>query len=73
MHEIELFIAINEEGEFKVSTDSAQDAVEELNGEAYSNAIRTFALKLNVPLPKVAEVAGTLPDTDGPVTLTING
>lgn len=71
MHEIEFHIAINAEGEFRISTDTPDEAINDLNGDADSEAVRTYSIKLNVPLPKVATVTGTLPDTDGPVTLTI--
>lgn len=73
MHEITLFLAIDNNGEFVVSVDTAEDANEELRSNYNSDAVRTYAIKLNVLLPKVVEIAGTLPDTDGPVTLTISG
>lgn len=73
MHEIELHIAIDADGNWNVNADSIEDAVNELTGSNNCQAIRTYSIKLNVPLPKVVELAATLPDTDGPVTLTING
>lgn len=73
MHEIEFFIAIDNNGEFVLSTDDAETANEELRSNVYSDAVKVIKIKLNVPLPKVVEIAGTLPDTDGPVTLTISG
>lgn len=71
MHEIEFYLAIDNNGEFVISTDDAETANEELRSGVNSEAVKVVKITLNVPLPKVVEVAGTLPDTDGPVTLTI--
>lgn len=73
MHEIEFFIAINDCGDFVINADDPADALSTLTADSGGDATKVIKIKLNVPLPKVAEVAGTLPDTDGPVSLTING
>lgn len=69
--DVEFWIAINEEGEFAVSKDGAQDAQEELNSTDNCQTIQVYALSLAVTKPKVVAVAATLPDTDGKVTVTV--
>lgn len=64
--EIEIWVAINHDGEINIDTDCAEDAANSLSGMT-----RVFHLKLTVPLPKATELTGTLPDTDAPMTLTV--
>lgn len=69
--EVEFWIAVDDDGNFAVHVDGPQEANEELINGNNCHATRVFAMKLNLPLPKVVEVAATLPDTDGPVTVTV--
>lgn len=71
LHEIEFWVAINEEGEFVINVDGASDATCELEGNSHNEAIRVMHFKFNVPLPKVVEVQATIPETDGPVNVTV--
>lgn len=68
---IKLWIAIDDAGKFRVSTDDAQDALETLVYMNDCNATCVYAIKLLVPMPKTVKVATTLPNTDGPVTVTV--
>jgi len=70
--DVEFWIAVNEKGEFAVSTDGAQEAQEELSSNYNCQAIRVYAMHLAVTKPKVVEVAATIPDTDGPLTVTVS-
>jgi hypothetical protein len=67
--EIEVFVAVNEDGEYEVGVDE-NEAGERLDGiGGYQR--RVFALKLTVPLPKPAEVSATLPEREGQLSLAI--
>lgn len=71
MHEIEFWIAINNHGDFAITVECAEEASEEITRDYTSAAVRVMHCKLSVPLPKMIEVTGTVPETDGPVTITI--
>lgn len=72
--EIEFFVMIDEQGEFVVDQDADnvmtkyRDEVAECGPETS----RVFHLKLTLPLPKPTVVQGTIPDTDGPINITIS-
>ncbi len=70
--DVEFWVAVNEDGDFVVNTDGAQEAQEDLSASYSCQAIRVYAMHLAVTKPKVVEVAATIPDTDGPVTVTVS-
>jgi hypothetical protein len=72
--EIEIFVMIDQDGDYVIAKD-ADDLGSRYEEEIHSsppNATRVFALKLTVPMPKATVVTATLPDTDGPVTVTVS-
>ena len=71
LHEIEIWIAVNNDGDFVVNVDCAEDALSDLHSTHTNEAARVYAMKVKVPLPKVIEVQATIPETDGPVTVTV--
>ncbi len=70
-HEIQFWIAINETGDFVVNTDGASDALSDLESSYTNEATRVYEMNVSLPLPKVIEVKAELPETDGPVTVTV--
>ncbi len=71
--ECEIFLYVDQDGDFVVAKDVdelADKYSDEITSEVPAN-VRIFALKLTVPLPTVTAVSAALPDTDGPVTVTI--
>lgn len=69
--EVEFWIAVDDEGNIAVSADGPMEANDELIGNNNCLTSRVFAMKLTLPTPKVVEVTATLPDTDGPITVTV--
>lgn len=69
--EVEFWIAVDDEGNFVVTDLGAQEANDQLVNGYSCQATRVFAMTLNVPKPKVIAVTATLPDTDGPITVTV--
>jgi hypothetical protein len=63
-HEIEFFLAINEDGDFEMDTD-ASDARDRLMENFGGVAIRTVKLTARVRLPVVEEVEIDIPDAAG--------
>lgn len=73
MTEIEFFVMVNADGEYVVHREESELGDQwdsDIGGSAPINT-RTYAIKLAVPVPKVIEVSATLPNTDGPVTVTV--
>jgi hypothetical protein len=68
--EIEVFVAVNEDGEYEVGIDE-NEAGERLDENQGGYQRRVFALKLTVPLPKPAEVSAVLPEREGQLSLEI--
>lgn len=69
--DVEFWIAVNDSGDFVVNTDGAQEASEDLSASFNCEAIKVYSMHLVVNLPKVVDVSATIPDTDGPVTVTV--
>ena len=71
MTTVELYVMVNESGDYSVHTEEG-DLGDHFDTEHGGyEARRTFKLVLQMPLPKVTTVAATIPDTDGPVTVTV--
>ena len=64
--DIEVWFAINSDGDVDFNFDCAEDAANNVGG-----IVRVFHLKLTVPLPVVPTLTATLPDTDAPLTLKV--
>jgi hypothetical protein len=62
--EVEIFIAIDDMGNYVVNTDGATDAVEELANDKACEAIATYKLTLIIPNAKVTEVSHRLSGQD---------
>jgi hypothetical protein len=71
-HEITFWVAINETGDFVVNTDDASSALSDLESSFTNESTRVYEMHLTVTLPKIIEVTAELPDTDGPVSVTVN-
>jgi hypothetical protein len=73
--EIELHVMIDGDGDFVVDTDpdNLGSRYEDEVNSTPPNISRVFSFKLTVPLPKATVVQATIPDTDGPVTVTVSG
>lgn len=69
--EIQIWVAVNETGDFVVSTDGPSEAHSDLEGSYTNEASRVYALTLKVAPAKVVEVSAEIPDTDGPVNVTV--
>lgn len=63
---VKFWIAIDADGEFHVDKDCAQDAADNVG-----NFNRVYEIDMTLQLPVATQVAATIPDTDGPVTMTI--
>lgn len=71
VHEIYVWLMVNEQGEYEVATDS--DACGELFTEncTQGEAVRKVCLKLRVPSPEPMELTGDVPpEPIGTITLT---
>lgn len=68
--EIEVYVAVNEDGEYEVGTDE-HEAGERLDSNSGGYQRQVFALKLTVPLPKPVEVSATLPEREAQLSLEI--
>lgn len=58
---VELFLAINESGDFLTSYESADDAVKELQDTYGCEAVRTLKLAVSIDLPTLEEIAVAAP------------
>lgn len=70
--EVQGWMVVDNEGNFTFHTDSADDANEEHRSNYTSAAVKVYELNFQVRRPQVVVVEATLPDTDGPVTVTIS-
>ena len=68
--EAEVFLAINEDGGYEVGTD-ADEAGERLDEQHGGYHRRIIKLVLTVPLPRVAEVVGVMPERQDVLSLEI--
>lgn len=71
--ELEITLMIDGDGNYVVDKDPDNIGCrwEEEEGST-PNVCKVVTLKLTVPLPKPATVSGAIPDTDGPVNITIS-
>lgn len=70
--EVTVWVAYNTDGDSFASNDGASEALEGLNDNyGIADGCRVVEMNLTVPAIKPVAVSGTVPDTDGPVTLTI--
>jgi len=68
---IEIWLAVNEDGNFHLCTDSASDALNELVSEYSSEAARVIKLTVNVPRPTVPDVKVAVPEIAGEPAVAI--
>lgn len=74
-HKIQLFLAVNELGEFMTHADSASEAIDELRDNYGYEAVRVIELNVAVDLPKTEaiNVAVTVPaETKSPAQVTVS-
>lgn len=70
--EISVAILIDQDGDFVVHKDADElGDTDDSEIGGIPRLSRVVVLKLTVPMPKALEVAATIPDTDGPVTVTV--
>lgn len=68
----DLFVAINTDGDIAVSTDDADTAAQTLVDDYGPCAgVKVYQFKLVLPRPRVSVAEATIPETDGPVTVTV--
>jgi len=65
-HEVELWVAMNEDGGYSVSTDESE-VLNDLIQAQGGNAARVVKVTLQMTAPRVDEVAGEVPDDAGTV------
>lgn len=75
-HTIQIFIAVNESGDSRMSWDSASDAIDTLRDEEGFEAVRVVEINTTIDLP-VAEVVNVAiaipPETKSPAQVTVSG
>jgi hypothetical protein len=69
--ELTIWIAVNETGDVTYSIDSADDALQEMTGSNTSEAVKVYDVTLKLPVPAITKVEAAIPDTGGPVTVTV--
>lgn len=69
---ITLYLAINQLGEIGFSTDGSAEAVADLIDSFGAEAIRNVEMMIFMALPKVVVIEATLPESNGPVTVTVS-
>lgn len=67
--ECKFWIAINSDGEFVISKEDATSAITDIDDEFSNEAVRTFEVNLNLPLPQLVLVTGAVSETEAPGTL----
>lgn len=58
---LQIFIAVNQDGDYQVSTDIQDSAVGDLQHAYTCDAIRAFALNVTVDLPVIETIPVTVP------------
>lgn len=72
MPTINVFLAVNSDGEAAVTLESGAEALDQLaNDHGLGDAARVYEIRLVVPAVKPIAVDATLPDTDGPISVTV--
>lgn len=59
---IVLYMAVNESGDWEVSSEGITDAVDSLTANSGAEAIRAFTVSVGVTLPQIDEVHVEVPD-----------
>lgn len=68
----DLFVAVNTDGDIVVSTDDADSAVQTLIDDfGGCSGVKVYQLKLVLPRPRVSVTEAAIPETDGPVNVTV--
>jgi hypothetical protein len=69
---IDIWLAINEDGDCHVTTESAGDALNELVSDVQSVATRVIQISVTMPKPTVTKVNIDVPETDAePPRITV--
>lgn len=69
---LQLFIAVNQDGEFKIDTFNADDAIGELQDEFHCEAMRTILLNVTLDLPAAETLAVAVPAQESaPAQVTV--
>lgn len=71
--EIEVAIMIDQDGDYVIHKDADElgDTWDNEIGGSTPRLTRVVVLKLTVPLPKALVAEAAIPDTDGPVSVTV--
>jgi hypothetical protein len=64
LHDLEIFVCLNEDGDYVVTTD-ADDALSECQESMGGQAFRTVKLMVTMAAPEIAAVAVRVPDEAG--------
>jgi hypothetical protein len=64
LHDLEIFVCLNEEGDYVVATD-ADDALANCQESMGGQAFRTVKLMVTMAAPEIAAVAVRVPDEAG--------
>lgn len=69
-----VWIAYNTDGDVTIDPDNAADALSALvDNYGVSEGVRCIQIDLTLPEIKTAILSAVIPDTDGPVTITVQG
>lgn len=69
-----IWLAYNTDGDVVVDPDNAADALSSLvDNYGISEGVRCIQIDLTLPEIKTAILSAVIPDTDGPVTITVQG
>jgi hypothetical protein len=60
MKEIEVFVAVNEDGDYVANIQGESEAADQLREDCGGWACRVIKVKVNVPLPTVLEATATI-------------
>lgn len=72
---LQIFLAINELGEFMTHTDSASEAIDELRDNHGYEAVRVVQINVEIDLPRIeaVNVEATVPaETKAPAQVTVS-
>lgn len=73
MPKVTIWVAYDAAGDAFATTDDAETAASEfVTNITVDGGLRVVELELDLPEIKPIKVSGTVPETDGPVTLTIS-
>lgn len=70
---IELYLAVNDDGNFHISEDSPQDAVAELADNHGFVSVRTLKVSITFDLPEITAINATVPaPSQAPAVVTVS-